>query len=80
MGETLVCSDRLDVFDFKIAIAIAGHEVVLEVDLHDETLLGSELLTQRFARSGELFQRFDFHATETEATNNRTTSLRNPRG
>jgi hypothetical protein len=58
MDETLDCSDGLDVFDFKIAIAIAGHEVMLEVDLHDETLLSAELLTQRFARSGELFRRF----------------------
>jgi len=58
MDETLVCSNGLDVFDFKIAVAITGHEVMLEVDLHDETLLNAELLSQRFARPGELFRHF----------------------
>jgi hypothetical protein len=32
------------VFEVEIAIAIAGHEVVLEVDLNHESLTGSELL------------------------------------
>ena len=45
-------------FDVEIAVAIAGHEVVLEIDLHDEPLIGSELLAERFARSGEFTRRF----------------------
>ena len=46
--------ERWDRFDIEIAVAIAGHEVVLEINLHDETLARAQLLAERFARSSKI--------------------------
>jgi hypothetical protein len=41
--------EGLDVFDLEVAFAIAGDEVVLEVDLGNEPLFGTKLSSKRFA-------------------------------
>ena len=46
--------EGLDGFDLEVAVAIAGDEVVMEVNLNDESLVASELRSQRFASSREL--------------------------
>lgn len=47
--------NRLDVLDVEVAILVACHEVMLEVNLDNETLLGAQLLAERFARLREVF-------------------------
>ena len=45
--------EGLDGFDLEVAVAIAGDEVVMEVNLNDESLVASELRSQRLASSRE---------------------------
>ena len=51
-------SERMDVLDVEVAVAITGDEVVLPVDLDDETLFATEMFAKRFARSGEITRGF----------------------
>ncbi|EMB16508.1 hypothetical protein RE6C_02873 [Rhodopirellula europaea 6C] len=54
----MVGLERRDRFNVEIAVAIGCHEVMLPVDLDDETLLAAELFAERSARSSEFPSRF----------------------
>lgn len=45
-------------FDFEVAFAVAGYEVVLEVDLRNEALLVAEFRAKSLAALGKVFRRF----------------------
>jgi hypothetical protein len=50
--------ERLNVFDFEVSLAVAGYEVVLEVDLRNEALLVAEFRAKSLAALGKVFRSF----------------------